>query len=59
MHVDWSAGSDQGLGLFAFSNGFLVHMISDLQTCDIVEIVIDRTLEGKLLADVVSGKLWS
>lgn len=39
-----------------FSNGFLVHITSDLHTCDVSEIIIDKTLEGKLLADIVSGE---
>jgi hypothetical protein len=31
----------------------------DLHQTDVIEIVIDKSLEGKLLADIVGGKLNS
>jgi hypothetical protein len=51
---------DFGLGLIVFSNGFIVHLTVDLHQADVIEIVIDKSLEGKLLADIVGGKSkWS
>lgn len=55
-HIGWSV-VDFGLGLIVLSNGFIVHLTVDLHQTDIIEIIIDRSLEGKLLADIVAGKL--
>jgi hypothetical protein len=53
--VGWTV-LDFGLGLIVFSNGFIVHLTVDLHQTDVIEIVIDKSLEGKLLADIVAGK---
>ena len=60
----WSV-AEHGSALVVFSNGFIVHITSNLQQSDIIDIVIDKSLEGKLLADIVDGtqthnpKLWT
>ncbi|XP_057377420.1 WD repeat-containing and planar cell polarity effector protein fritz-like [Daphnia carinata] len=51
-HVGWSV-TDYGLGLIVFSNGFIVHLTVDLHQTDVIDIIIDKSLEGKLLADIV------
>lgn len=54
-HVGWSV-TDYGLGLIVFSNGFIVHLTVDLHQTDVIDIIIDKSLEGKLLADIVGGE---
>lgn len=54
-HIGWSV-IDFGLALIVFSNGFIVHLTVDLHQTDVIEIIIDKSLEGKLLADIVAGK---
>lgn len=54
-HVGWSV-ADYGLGLIVFNNGFIVHLTVDLHQTDVVDILIDKSLEGKLLSDIVGGK---
>ena len=54
-HVGWSV-TDYGLGLIVFSNGFIVHLTVDLHQTDVIDITIDKSLEGKLLADIVDGE---
>ena len=55
VHSEWSA-AQHGCGLLIFNNGFIAHVIINLITGDLHEILIDKTLEGKLLAEVVSGE---
>lgn len=54
-HVGWSV-ADHGLGLIVFSNGYIVHVAVDLHQTDIIDILIDKSLEGKLLADIIDGR---
>lgn len=54
-HVGWSV-TDYGLGLIVFSNGSIVHITVDLHLTDVIDILIDKSLEGKLLADIVGGE---
>ena len=43
------------MGFIVFQNGFLIHITMDVHSVDVVDILIDKTLEGKLIADVASG----
>lgn len=54
VHVEWSS-VNQGNGFIFFSNGCIVHLIVDLHQTDVTEIIIDHSLEGKLLSDICSG----
>ena len=38
-----------------FHSGYIVHLTVDLHSADVIDILIDKSLEGKLVADIVSG----
>lgn len=55
VEVEWCTTSDYAIGYMVFQNGIIIHLIVGLHSSDVISILIDKTLEGKLLGDVVSG----
>jgi len=52
VETDWYTTTDHGIGYMIFHNGIIIHLIVLLHSSDIINILIDKTLEGKLLGDI-------
>lgn len=55
VHVEW-ATKDFGSCTVVTSNGIIIHLVVDLSSSNLKDVVIDRSLEGKLSAEIVSGE---
>ena len=55
IHLEWPVSGGQPSSLFVFGNGHIVQLFLDTQTGDPIEIAVDKSLDGKLISEVVSG----
>lgn len=55
VEIEWSTTADHGIGFMVFHNGIIIHITVDLHSSDLINILIDKTLEGKLLGDIASA----
>ena len=54
VHVEWTT-KEFGSCIVVISNGLIIHLVVDLSNSNLKDVVIDRSLEGKLPAEIVNG----